>query len=91
MILANTTSAGMEPRIASEHYSLIFKTIYTPKKHRRLEAPLFKGQRCSSTKQFFLLFFLHLSIYLNQLGFRAHLSLLNFFFSITSWWNFRVS
>jgi hypothetical protein len=28
---------------------------------------------------FFIFFFLHLSIYLNQLGFRAHLSLLNFF------------
>ncbi|KAJ6861086.1 hypothetical protein NC651_037229 [Populus alba x Populus x berolinensis] len=28
MILANTTSVGME---ASKHYSLVFNTIYTPK------------------------------------------------------------
>jgi 3-dehydroquinate dehydratase/shikimate dehydrogenase len=45
MILANTTSAGMEPRIPSEHYSLVFNTIYTPK----LASLLREAQEAGST------------------------------------------
>ncbi|KAJ6861055.1 hypothetical protein NC651_037293 [Populus alba x Populus x berolinensis] len=45
MIIAYTTSVGMEPRIASEHYSLVFNTIYT----KKLASLLREAQEAGST------------------------------------------